>query len=232
MKTMTLDFRQLELGPMQNFVYLIADTTTREAAVVDPAWNVPEIIRQLTQSRYKLTHIFLTHGHFDHINGVEDLIAQTDATVCGQKIEIEKFIPEGGGGLAIPKTILKKTSSASTVQIGSIQIDLLPTPGHTPGSQCLLIKSPDLAAPALVTGDTLFMGACGRSDFPYSDPEQLYLSLNRLKKLSDETVIYPGHDYGATPSNAMGQEKRSNAFLLANSLDQFLQMTGGRRRGL
>ena len=72
---MALDFRQMELGPMQNFVYLVADSETREAAVVDPAWNVPEIIRGLTKSRYKLTHIFLTHGHYDHINGVEELIS-------------------------------------------------------------------------------------------------------------------------------------------------------------
>ena len=229
---MVLDLRQLEIGPMQNFVYLLADTVTREAALVDPAWNVPEMIRTLTKSNYKLTHIFLTHGHYDHINGVEELIAQTDATVCAQKSEIEHFIPEGGGGLVIPKSVLKKTSSASTVNIGSIQIDLLPTPGHTPGSQCLFVKSPDMTAPAVITGDTLFMGACGRSDFPYSDPEQLYHSLNRLKKLSDDTIIYPGHDYGSTPSNSVGQEKKTNAYLLANSLENFLEMTGGRRRGL
>lgn len=230
---MALDLRQLPLGPMQNFVYLIADTDTREAVVVDPAWNVPELIRQLTKSRYKLTHIFLTHGHFDHINGVEDLIAQTDATVCGQRVEIEDFIPEGGGGLPIPKSVLKKTSFASTVKVGNVQIDLLPTPGHTPGSQCLLVKSPDQTAPALITGDTLFMGTCGRSDFPYSDPEQLYKSLNRLKKLGDETVIYPGHDYGATASNPLSNEKKANPFLMADSLERFIALTGGRlRRGL
>jgi hydroxyacylglutathione hydrolase len=230
---MAIDFRQMELGPMQNFVYLIADTESREAAVVDPAWNVPEIIRTLTKSRYKLTHIFLTHGHYDHINGVEELIGQTDATVCAQKVEIEDFIPEGGGGLPIPRSVLKKTSTANTIRLGSIQIDMLPTPGHTPGSQCLFIKSPDMTAPALVTGDTLFMGACGRSDFPYSDPEQLYNSLRRLKKLDDSTIIYPGHDYGATPSNAMGDEKKANPFLMADSLDYFLAMTGGGgRRGM
>jgi glyoxylase-like metal-dependent hydrolase (beta-lactamase superfamily II) len=230
---MALYFKQMELGPMQNFVYLIGNSETKTAAVVDPAWSVPVILRELAEDGYRLTHIFLTHGHYDHINGVEDLIEKTDATVCAQPVELEHFIPEGGGGLAIPRSVLKNTFTGSSVALGNIRIDLLPTPGHTPGSQCLLIHSPGETAPRLVTGDTLFMGACGRSDFPYSNPEQLYQSLTRLKKLDDQTVIYPGHDYGATASNPMGQEKKTNPFLLAATLDHFLMMTGSRRnRGL
>jgi len=228
---MALFLKQLELGPMQNFVYLIGDTKTKEAAVVDPAWNMAAIEEELAENNLKLTHIFLTHGHYDHINAVEELMQKTDATVCAQKVEIEDFIDQGGGGVAIPKHLFKKTVNSGTVTLGDVRIELLPTPGHTPGSQCLLVKSSDMKDPAVITGDTLFMGACGRSDFPYSNPEQLYQSLSKLKKLSPETVIYPGHDYGVTPTNTIKKESKSNPFLLADSLDVFLMMVGGRGRG-
>jgi len=223
-------FKQLELGPMQNFVYLIGDPKTKQAAVVDPAWHVKAIEEELAEQGMKLTHIFLTHGHYDHINGLEELVQKTDATVCAQNVEIEHFIPEGGGGLAVPRHIIKNVKTEGTVLLGDVRIEMIATPGHTPGSQCLLVRDSKTPAPIVVTGDTLFMGACGRSDFPYSNPEQLYQSLMKLKKLDPETVIYPGHDYGGTPSNPMKKEMKSNPFLLADSLDVFLSMVGGRRR--
>lgn len=221
-----LYLKQLALGPMQNFVYLVGDPATREAAAVDPAWNVPAILQQAANDGYRLTHVLLSHGHYDHINGVEEIVEKTDATVCAQAVELEQFIPEGAGGLVIPRSSLKKTASGHSVKIGHLDITLLHTPGHTPGSQCLLIKDPATKSELLLTGDTLFVGTCGRCDLPYSNPEDLYRSLLRLKKLGDDTVFYPGHDYGASPTNTLKNEKRTNPFLLSASLDQFLQMLG------
>jgi hydroxyacylglutathione hydrolase len=220
----SLYLKQLALGPMQNFVYLIGDPATKEAAVVDPAWNVPAILKQAETDGYRLTHVLLSHGHYDHINGVEDVLDKTDATVCGQKVELEEFIPEGAGGLVIPKSSLKKTVTGQAVRVGNLDITLIHTPGHTPGSQCILLKNPGGGSEILITGDTLFVGTCGRCDLPYSSPEDLYKSMVRLKKLDDSTVFYPGHDYGATPSNTLKDEKKTNPFLLCDALDDFLQM--------
>src|ERR1700704_5551086 len=127
----SLYLKQLALGPMQNFVYLVGDPVTREAAVVDPAWNVPAILKQLKDDGYRLTHVLLSHGHYDHINGVEDVVDKTDATVCAQAVELEKFIPEGAGGLVIPRSSLKKTSTGQAVRVGHLDITLIHTPGHT-----------------------------------------------------------------------------------------------------
>src|SRR6185503_7300774 len=101
---MSIYLRQLELGPMQNFVYLIGDPKTREAAVVDPAWNVPAILKRVQDDGYRITHVLLSHGHYDHINGVEEMVEKTDAVVCAEKRELEEFIAEGIGGLVIPRS--------------------------------------------------------------------------------------------------------------------------------
>lgn len=220
----SLYFKQMELGPMQNYVYLIGDPETKAAAVVDPAWNVATILDQLKNDGYHLTHIFLTHGHFDHINGVEELVDKTGATVCAHKSELESFIPEGMGGLVIPRAVLKKTDTSEEVKVGRIKVRMIHTPGHTPGSQCLLIDGADGEPPKLLTGDTLFLGTVGRCDFPYSNPKDLFATLKRLKALDEATVIFAGHDYGAKPSNSLKNEKKTNPFLLAEDQDQFLQM--------
>lgn len=221
---MGLYFRQLALGPMQNFVYLIGDEESREAAVVDPSWNVPAILKTVKQDGYRLTHVLLSHGHYDHINGVEEVVARTDATVCAYKSELEEFIAEGIGGLVIPKSSLKKTSTGDSVRIGRLEVRMIHTPGHTPGSQCLYVQDGQGGAPILVTGDTLFIGTIGRCDFPYSNPNALFESLGKIKKLQDETVLFPGHDYGRRTSSPLGDEKKTNPYLMANSLREFLQM--------
>jgi hydroxyacylglutathione hydrolase len=219
-----LYLKQLALGPMQNFVYLIGDPLTHEAAVVDPAWNVPAILQQVKDDGYRLTHVLLSHGHYDHINGVEDVVARTDATVCAYKSELEEFIVEGMGGMVIPRSSLKKTDTNTAVRVGKMEVKMIHTPGHTPGSQCLWIEGQ--GEPVLVTGDTLFVGTIGRCDLPYSSPEDLFKSLGTIKRLDDKATFYPGHDYGAMSSNTLGKEKRTNPFLLANSLEQFLSMVG------
>ncbi len=219
---MALYLKQLALGPMQNYVYLIGDPKTKEAAVIDPAWNVPAILTQVKEDGYTLTHAILSHGHYDHINGVEDIVEKTNATVCGQKWELEEFIAEGMGGLVIPKGRLKKTHTDDTVRVGTLEFQFIHTPGHTPGSQCVLVEQNDTRV--LVTGDTLFVGTVGRCDFPYSSPKDFFRSLAKIKALPEDTTFYPGHDYGATSSNTLKKEKKTNPFLLCDNIDQFLQM--------
>jgi hydroxyacylglutathione hydrolase len=221
-----LYLKQLALGPMQNFVYLVGDPVTKEAAVVDPAWNVPAILKQVKDDGYRLTYVLLSHGHYDHINGVEDIVSTTDATVCAYKSELEEFIVEGMGGMVIPRSSLKKTDTNTMVKVGSLEVRMIHTPGHTPGSQCLWIEKAGQGSSTLLTGDTLFVGTIGRCDLPYSSPEDLYKSLGRLKQLDDSATFYPGHDYGAASSNTLKNEKRTNPFLLADSMDQFLSMVG------
>ncbi len=222
---MSIFLKQMALGPMQNYVYLVGDPQTKEAAVVDPAWNVPAIVKEAHLQGFRITHILLSHGHYDHINGVEALVEQTDATVCAERGELEEFIFEGMGGMVIPRSSLKKTSTAEAVRVGALDVQMIHTPGHTPGSRCMLVRhNSGGAAHALLTGDTLFVGTIGRCDFPYSDPQGFFHSLQKIKKLDDETVFYPGHDYGASSHNKLGQEKKTNPFLMAQSRDDFLQL--------
>lgn len=217
----SLYFRQLPLGPMGNFVYLVGDPLTHEAAVVDPSWNVPAILEQARQDGFRVTHVLLTHGHYDHINGVEEIVEKTDAVVCAEQRELEEFIAEGVGGLVIPRSSLKKTHFGDSVSIGRLPVTMIPTPGHTPGSQCFLMK-PEASEPVLLTGDTLFVGSIGRVDFPYSSPKKMFHSLQKIKALEEQTVFYPGHDYGGD-SNTLAREKKRNLFLLAPSEDEFLR---------
>src|ERR1043165_3902821 len=128
----SLYLKQLQLGPMQNFVYLVGDPATKEAAVVDPSWNVPAILDQVKKDGYRLTHVLLSHGHYDHINGVEDVVDKTDAIVCAYKSELEEFIAEGMGGLVIPRSSLKKTDVNTAVKVGNLEVRMIHTPGHTP----------------------------------------------------------------------------------------------------
>lgn len=209
---MKLYFKQLELGPLQNFVYLLGSLETREAAVIDPAWDVPKILETAAQDEMRITHIIITHTHFDHINGVADLLKKTDAQVLVHKKEIS--------ALPIEKTTLKATEGGHSVSLGPIEISFLHTPGHTPGSQCMTV------ADRLIAGDTLFVGGCGRCDLPGGDPEALYQSLTRLSRLDDRVTLYPGHHYATSPSSILSEEKSANPFLQAKSVADFFHLVG------
>jgi glyoxylase-like metal-dependent hydrolase (beta-lactamase superfamily II) len=218
--------RQLEIGPMANYVYLIGDPETREAMVVDPAWEVPAILRILDEDGMKLVGALVTHYHPDHIggdlmghkiSGVPDLLAQRPVKIYMHKEEA----PYVRQVLGLESSDFVKVDGETTVTVGRIPVRIIHTPGHTPGSQCFLIDG------NLVSGDTLFIGSCGRVDLPGSNPEDLYYSLtDKLKKLPDETVLYPGHNYAPAATSTIGREKRSNAFMRFTSLEDFLRTMG------
>jgi glyoxylase-like metal-dependent hydrolase (beta-lactamase superfamily II) len=140
--------KQLEVGPMENFVYLLGDPETREAMVVDPAWQVDTILKTADQEGYKITGALISHHHYDHTNGIEDLLNATDAKIYVNKHDAE-FIKVGRPNLV-------KTDHGQQISIGNLQVQLIHTPGHTPGSQCFHVQN------HLVSGDTLFIKGCGR----------------------------------------------------------------------
>ena len=206
--------RALKLGPMANIVYLLADAETGECGVVDPAWDTPAILAALREEGLALARVLLTHGHRDHVNGVAELVRSAPGT----PVHVH---PADAGALEGVRKSLRPTGDGETVTLGRTSVTFLHTSGHTGGSQCLLCDG------RLFTGDTLFIGSCGRVDLPGSDPEAMYRSLQRLAALPAETLILPGHDYGDVPSATMGEERGRNPYLKAcaeGPLERFLKL--------
>jgi hydroxyacylglutathione hydrolase len=209
-----LYLRQIEIGPMANFVYLIGPAGAPETAVVDAAWDIEAILRAAEADGRRVVAALVTHWHPDHTNGLERLVEATDARVYAQKDELPWLRYAGGN--------LKAVAPGDELRLGEVTIQFLHTPGHTPGSQCFLVRD------RLVSGDTLFINACGRTDLPGGDPERLYQSLTgTLGRLDDRTILLPGHNYAEIPSTTLGEQKRQNPFLRCASLTQFLRMIGG-----
>jgi hydroxyacylglutathione hydrolase len=218
-----LYFKQIEIGPMQNYVYLLGSTETRKAAVVDAAWEIDTILKIAQHDEMEITHAFVTHTHPDHVGGgfagmeiagITELLEKCKAKVVVHKAEAE-FIK----GLSSSDMI--KTDNGDKVDVGDIEVHLMHTPGHTPGSQCFLVEN------RVVSGDTLFIDACGRVDFPGGNPEQMYYSLTqKLMALPDEMILFPGHNYAPLKHATMGEQKRTNPYLKFSSLKQFLAAMG------
>jgi glyoxylase-like metal-dependent hydrolase (beta-lactamase superfamily II) len=216
--------KQMELGPMQNFVYLVGDPAARQCVIVDPAWEIDSIVETARRDDMTVTGVLITHTHPDHVGGhffgmdipgVAELLEKTKAKVYVHKAERE-FLKGFGSDLV-------QVDANHTLRVGRLTITFIHTPGHTPGSQCFLVED------RLISGDTLFIGSCGRTDLPGSDPSEMYYSLTqRLYKLPDATVLFPGHNYGGA-SSTLGDEKRSNPFLRFTSLGDFLRVMGGGR---
>lgn len=214
MSDATLYLKQLELGPMQNFIYLIGDPHTREAAVVDPGWEISKVCQAIEREGYRLTKVFITHTHFDHCMGLKELLKYVDVPVYVHKTEASQ--------LGLESSTLKALSGGEQVSIGQLSVNCLHTPGHTPGSQCLLVDG------NLLSGDTLFIGGCGRCDLPGGDAATMYESLSKkLKTLDDTTKLYPGHNYASVPTTDLGREKHANPYLGCATLSDFLRLIGG-----
>lgn len=198
---------------MQNFIYLIGDPQTREAAVVDPGWEVPSILAAAGRDGYRLTAAFVTHHHFDHVQGLAEVLEAADVPIYVHRDDAPL--------LDVSRSSLRPMAGGETVSVGNFQVTLIHTPGHTPGSQCLLVEG------RLLSGDTLFVRACGRCDLPGSDPAKLYESLDKkLRPLDDATILCPGHHYAEAPTSALKEEKRANPFLRAGTMQEFLRLVG------
>ena len=200
----------LELGRMGNFIYVIHDHTTDRAAVVDPAWDVPAILAVTERRGLQITDILLTHSHFDHINGVEALLNSSDAQLHLLRTEALFWDRH----LDLPTL----HEGNDRILLGETEIEILHTPGHTPGSACYRLDD------QVLTGDTLFVFGCGRCDLRGGDPEQMYQSLRRLgERLPSNTLIRPGHNYGITPTTTMAEQIAGNPFLHFDDCPGFVE---------
>ncbi len=221
-----LYLRQLQLGPMANYVYLVGDPETRKAVVVDPAWDVQAILDQLDRDGMTLEGALVTHFHPDHIGGdlmghhiigIPELLAKRPVKIHVHKSEAE-YVRRMFG---LSAAEVSPTDGESSIEVGRVPLRVIHTPGHTPGSSCFLVGG------NLISGDTLFIGSCGRVDLPGASPEDLYYSLTgKLAKLPDDTVLYPGHDYASAKTSTIGEEKQSNVFMRFTRLEDFLRLMG------
>jgi hydroxyacylglutathione hydrolase len=185
--------RQLEVGFMDNFSYLVGCETSRQAMVIDPAGDAQEIVALAKSLGLTIVLIVNTHGHGDHTAGNAGLKALTGAQIVIHELDADGY-PSAD----------RLLSEETSLQLGDISFDVLHTPGHTPGGICLYAEG------HLFTGDTLFVGDSGRTDLKGGHRPTLGASIRRLMRLPEETIVWPGHDYGPTPSSTLGWEKRHN----------------------
>jgi glyoxylase-like metal-dependent hydrolase (beta-lactamase superfamily II) len=232
-----LYFRQLLCGrdlaqtdllarQMVNFVYLIGDRETGEAVAVDPAYDIGGILDTLEADGMRLVGALATHFHADHVGGdlwgtsiagIAELLNRQSVPIHVQADEV-RWVERTTG---VAGDDLVGHASGDQVMVGEIPIELIHTPGHTPGSQCFLVDN------RLVAGDTLFLEGCGRTDLPGGNPEQLYESLTqRLARVPDEAVLFPGHLYSAAPSAPMGATRQTNVVFKPRNIDEWLAMFG------
>jgi glyoxylase-like metal-dependent hydrolase (beta-lactamase superfamily II) len=196
-------FRQVKHGG-DNFSYVIADETTKEAVVVDPSFNSSAIIQLLEEHGFDAKYVVDTHHHGDHTAGNDEIKSAFHAKIVAYKqSHIKKDVGVADGEL---------------IRVGKVTIKVIYTPGHTADSICLLADN------KLLTGDTLFVGECGRTDMPGSSSEDMYNSLfQKIVKLDDNIEVYPGHDYGPAPYSTIGKEKKTNYTLKPRTLQDFIE---------
>jgi glyoxylase-like metal-dependent hydrolase (beta-lactamase superfamily II) len=211
---------------MVNFVYLIGDRETGEAIAVDPAYDIRGILDILATDGMKLTAALATHFHPDHvggsmggytISGVRELLTVQPVPIHVQADEAPwvKRVTDASD------SDLVEHASGDTVMVGDIPIELIHTPGHTPGSQCFFVDG------RLVSGDTLFLEGCGRMDLPGADPAAMYESLTqKLAKNPDDAILFPGHQYSMDPSASMGETRQMNYVFRPKTAEQWLMMFG------
>jgi len=197
-------FTQIPIGAGKNFAYIFGDEKTREAAVIDPGYDPERVLKQAQLLQVRLKYIFNTHSHRDHTAGNSQIKEKT-----GAKVVMHTSAP-------LPKDMA--VEDKDSIKVGGLVAKVIHTPGHTPDGICLLVDK------KLFTGDTLFVGECGRTDLPGSSPEDMYHSLfDKILSLDDDVEVYPGHDYGEKPSSTIGEERKTNYTLKRRTLEEFVQ---------
>lgn len=223
------DFAQNDqlASQMVNFVYLVGDRQTGEAVVIDPAYDPQGILDILEADGMQLTAALATHYHPDHVGGdmmgwsvvgIRELLELVQVPIVVQQDEAELVAKTTG----VSQAHLKQCQSGDVIQVGDIPIELIHTPGHTPGSQCFLVDN------RLLAGDTLFLEGCGRTDLPGGDPAAMYESLTtRLAHVPDQAILFPGHLYSQDPSATLGHTRQHNFVFAPRTPEQWLAMFGG-----
>jgi glyoxylase-like metal-dependent hydrolase (beta-lactamase superfamily II) len=209
---------------MVNFVYAIGDRETGDAVLIDPAYDIKGLLGVLEADGMKLAGALVTHYHPDHvggdmmgmrISGLHELLTLRPVPVHVQADEstwVQRVTDTSADDLV-------EHRSGDVVMVGDVPIELIHTPGHTPGSQCFLVDN------RLVAGDTLFLDGCGRTDLPGGDPAALYDSITqRLAKVPDDAVLFPGHQYSMEPSASMGDTRRYNMVFKPRNVEEWLSI--------
>jgi hydroxyacylglutathione hydrolase len=195
---------QIAVGDGRNFAYIFGDEATREAAVIDPGSNVEKIMKRAQELNVRLKYIFNTHSHRDHTAGNNQVKERTGAKLVAHAKS--------------PYTKDVTVKDQDILPVGRLKVQILHTPGHTPDGICLLVED------VLFTGDTLFVGECGRTDLPGSNTEDMYHSLfDKILALDDSVKVYPGHDYGSKPRSTIGYERKNNYTLEKRTLEEFIE---------
>lgn len=220
-----LIIEQIQIGPMENFTYIVGSRQTREVVIVDPAWDIDALLERLDAQDYKLTGALVTHYHPDHcggsfgrnsVQGVAELLGKRPVRIYANKHEADGVKRVTG----ISESDIVRVDSGDKLDVGEIEVEFLHTPGHTPGSQCFRIRN------TLVSGDTLFIQGCGRVDLAGSDSEQMYYSLQKLASLPDDTLLLPGHNYAEVPNALMQDVKRTNVYMRIPDLESWRNLLG------
>jgi len=203
-----VSIEQFRVGT-DNFSYVVHCARTRKAVLVDPSGNASEAMRFIGSGNLELVAVIDTHHHRDHIS---DNLRVSEAYNCDILASEEDARHIAG--------VTGFITDGQVMELGDVRIRVMLTPGHTPGSVCLLVDDS-----ALLTGDTLFIGDCGRTDLPGGNDRQMYDTIQKLKELPDDVVVYPGHDYGDRPFDTIGNQKRTNKVMLAESYGAFARIT-------
>lgn len=195
---------QLPVGPMANFAYLLGGGNDDEGLLVDAAWEPERLAARAREEGVRVTHLLVTHGHPDHVNGLDDVKRLTGARVVAHA---SSDVPHDVG-----------VKDGDSFRVGALTVRVHHTPGHRFDAVCYEVEGTHL-----LTGDTLFVGECGRVDLPGSDPTAMHRTLTQtLRALPDELIVLPGHDYGRTPTSTLAREKRENHTMRPRALDEFL----------
>lgn len=202
MKNSNLFIEQIERGPLDNLLYILVDESTKKIALVDPAWDVTYLLKQIQFYGGDLDKIILTHGHHDHVNGITQILAHYPNTpIYISAHEANHLIPPFENNHI-------KTSHHDVISLGNHKLTVIHTPGHTPGCQCFVYDNQ-----WIITGDTLFINGCGRCDLKSGNAEQLFHSLQHLLTLDDQLIIYPGHRITKKTTDSLGHQKQTNPYL-------------------
>ena len=196
--------KQIPVGPMANFGYVLGCEETRIGALIDPSFEPEKLVEMAKEVGLKIEWILSTHGHFDHVNGNETVVEMTGAKIAGHS--------------SATFHVDRKLEHGDEIKIGNIPVEVLYTPGHCPDEVCFLVDKQ-----VLFTGDVLFVGECGRTDLPGSDPREMYKSLFEvLAPIADDVDIFPGHDYGSSSMSTMGFERENNYVLEPRTEEEFV----------
>lgn len=195
---------QIRVGH-DNFCYLIYCERTLIGAVVDPGMDASKSKEKADELGVEIKYIICTHHHYDHCSEAKALQEMTGAKIAATEYDGEKI--DGAN---------KVVQDEDVLMVGDVMLQFLSAPGHTPGGMCIIVNEE-----ALLTGDTLFIGDCGRCDLGGGDPRAMFDTLQRIKALPDRWIVYPGHDYGDKPYDTLGEQKRTNKVLLAKTYEEF-----------